>query len=114
MNSDPPAAEPWLAAEANGAVRKQAPATQRNRDAIAAVLRDILPRDGLVLEIASGSGEHAVHFAALFPGLTWQPERPQSARAGVDRGVAPPCRIRECPSTIAARRGGTRMAHRGR
>ena len=76
MNSDPPAAEPWLAAEADGAVRKQAPATQRNRDAIAAVLRDILPRDGLVLEIASGSGEHAVHFAALFPGLTWQPSDP--------------------------------------
>jgi hypothetical protein len=56
--------------------RKHAPATQRNRDVIASVLINVLPRDGLVLELASGSGEHAVHFASLFPGLTWQPSDP--------------------------------------
>ena len=53
------------------------PATQRNRDAILDVLRGALPRTGLVLEIASGSGEHIVHFAQAFPGLTFQPSDPE-------------------------------------
>ena len=56
--------------------RRFAPATQRNRDPILDVLRDVLPREGRVLEIASGSGEHAVHFAQAFPGLTFQPTDP--------------------------------------
>jgi hypothetical protein len=56
--------------------RLQYPATQRNRDAILDVLRDILPSSGLVLEIASGSGEHAVHFAGALPALTFQPSDP--------------------------------------
>lgn len=76
MTVDPPAAEPWLASEAGGGPRKQSPSVQRNRDVIASVLRDVLPRDGLVLEVASGSGEHVVHFASLFPRLTWQPSDP--------------------------------------
>lgn len=67
---------PWLAGEAGRAARRHAPATARNRDAIAAVLRDILPDAGQVLELASGSGEHVVHFAGLFPALTWQPSDP--------------------------------------
>ena len=54
-------------------MKKHAPATLRNREPIAAVLREELPGRGLVLEIASGSGEHALHFAPLFPGLRWQP-----------------------------------------
>jgi len=53
-----------------------APATQRNRDAILAVLREALPPAGLVLEVASGSGEHVVHFARALPGLTFQPSDP--------------------------------------
>jgi SAM-dependent methyltransferase len=53
--------------------KRFAPATQRNRDPIVAVLRDVLPEAGRVLEIASGTGEHVVHFAAYFPQLTWQP-----------------------------------------
>jgi hypothetical protein len=53
--------------------RRSAPAALRNRDPIAAVLRDWLPPAGLVLEIASGTGEHAVHFAQAFPELQWQP-----------------------------------------
>jgi SAM-dependent methyltransferase len=45
----------------------------RNRDPILAVLRRVLPASGTVLEIASGTGEHAVHFAAGLAHLTWQP-----------------------------------------
>ncbi|MDR7104029.1 DUF938 domain-containing protein [Croceicoccus sp. BE223] len=56
-----------------GEGRQHAPATLRNRDAIAAVLSGVLPGSGTVLEIASGTGEHAVHFARLFPHLSWQP-----------------------------------------
>lgn len=60
-------------------MRRRAPATQRNRDPIAAVLREELPAAGLVLEIASGTGEHACHFAGLFPALEWQPSDPDPA-----------------------------------
>jgi SAM-dependent methyltransferase len=50
-----------------------APSVARNRDPILAVLRRVLPPTGTVLEIASGTGEHAVHFAAALPRLRWQP-----------------------------------------
>src|SRR6267378_2091712 len=53
-----------------------APAVARNRDPILAVLRDVLPAAGTVLEIASGTGEHAVHFASALPHLVWQPTDP--------------------------------------
>ena len=53
--------------------RRSAPAALRNREFIAEVLADWLPASGLVLELASGSGEHVVHFAGRFPALTWQP-----------------------------------------
>jgi hypothetical protein len=59
-------------APASGA-RRSAPAALRNREPIAEVLRKWLPGSGLVLEIASGSGEHVVHFAGEFPLLEWQP-----------------------------------------
>lgn len=50
-----------------------APATQRNREPILAVLQRVLPTTGIVLEVASGSGEHVVFFAEKFPQLVWQP-----------------------------------------
>ena len=53
--------------------RRSAPAALRNREPIAEVLREWLPKTGLVLEIASGTGEHAVYFAEQFPQLEWQP-----------------------------------------
>lgn len=64
--------------------RRFAPATERNRDAILAVLREELPPRGLVLEIASGTGEHMMHFARALPDLDWQPSDPDAdARASI-------------------------------
>ena len=61
------------------------PAAARNREPILDVLRRVLPRSGLVLEIASGTGEHAVHFAGALPGLTWQPSDPdETARRSIE------------------------------
>ena len=62
--------------EAGAEVKRHAPATERNRDVIAQTLARVLPAEGLVLEVASGTGEHAVHFAKMFPALTWQPSDP--------------------------------------
>ena len=45
----------------------------RNRDFILGILRDVLPTKGVILEIASGSGEHIVHFARHLPNLVFQP-----------------------------------------
>jgi hypothetical protein len=56
-----------------GGVRRSAPAALRNREPIAEVLAGWLPTSGLVLELASGTGEHAVFFAERFPNLEWQP-----------------------------------------
>ena len=53
--------------------RRSAPAAIRNREPIAEVLAEWLPASGLVLEIASGTGEHAAYFAERFPSLEWQP-----------------------------------------
>ncbi|AMJ60447.1 DUF938 domain-containing protein [Bosea sp. PAMC 26642] len=53
-----------------------APAATRNRDAILPILRAVLPATGLVLEVASGSGEHIVHLAQALPALTFQPSDP--------------------------------------
>ena len=57
--------------------RQFAPATLRNRDFILDVLRDVLPTTGDILEVASGSGEHIVHFARNLPALVFQPSDPE-------------------------------------
>jgi hypothetical protein len=56
--------------------KQHAPATLRNREPIAEVLARELPASGSVLEIAAGTGEHAVFFAERFPGLAWQATDP--------------------------------------
>jgi SAM-dependent methyltransferase len=71
-------------------VRRYAPATVRNRGPIIEVLKRHLPSQGIVLEIASGSGEHITHFAAGLAGgtLQFQPSDPDaSARASIDAWV---------------------------
>ena len=68
--------------------RLSSPSALRNRGPIFNLLRDVLPQSGKVLEIASGSGEHIIHFAALLPGLTWQPSDPSpQARASIEEWV---------------------------
>jgi hypothetical protein len=64
--------------------RRSAPAALRNREPIADVLGAWLPSSGLVLEVASGTGEHAVHFAERFPALEWQPsDRDEAALSSI-------------------------------
>lgn len=78
-------------------MKQHAPATQRNREPIADVLAEELPESGRVLEIAAGTGEHAVFFAARFPMLEWVPSDPSE----------------EAVASIAAHRGdypGTNLA----
>lgn len=60
------------------------PSALRNREPIWNVLQTILPENGTMLEIASGSGEHAIHYAARLPDLIWQPSDPSDkARASI-------------------------------
>lgn len=63
-------------------MKQHAPATLRNREAIAQMLAHELPGAGRVLEIASGTGEHAVFFARTFPALDWHPSDPSAEAFG--------------------------------
>ncbi len=74
------------------AVKQTSPSAMRNREPILAVLRNVLPERGTVLEIASGTGEHVLHFAAALPSLVFQPS---DASAAALESVA--AHLRETP-----------------
>ena len=79
------------------------PSAGRNRDAILDVLTRVLPMEGTVLEIASGSGQHISYFASNLPALRWQPSDPDAdvfpsiqawaRHEGVEERVSPPLNI---------------------
>ena len=71
-----PSFPPYNVGDLPAGVRRLAPAAARNVEPIGDVLADWLPPDGLVLEVASGTGEHALAFARRFPGIEWQPSDP--------------------------------------
>lgn len=88
-------------------MKRTAPATARNREPILAVLARVVPDGARVLEIASGTGEHAVFLAARLPVATWQPSDPDAdARASVEawrleagaERVLPPVALDVCAS----------------
>lgn len=79
----------WRIGESLDDGRWRAPAAERNRDPILAVLRRWLPERGTVLEIGSGTGQHVVHFARALPALDWQPSDPDARmRASIDAWIA--------------------------
>lgn len=84
------------------AMRLHSPACERNRDPILEVLRRVFPAEGLILEIASGTGMHAVHFGRGLPQVRWQPtDREEEHRASITawiedegvRNVLPPLHL---------------------
>jgi hypothetical protein len=99
-----PSFPPYNVGDLKGAGRRKAPAAARNVEPIGDVLQEWLPESGIVLEIASGTGEHALAFAKRFPHLDWQPSDPdplalQSIAAWREDG---PSNLRE-PVQIDAR-----------
>lgn len=81
---------------------QHSPAAERNQGPILAQLQALLPPAGAALEIASGTGQHAAHFAAALPGWSWQPTDLQDthfdsitgwARQAGARNVLPPVRL---------------------
>lgn len=73
----PPTAS-FATAKAGG--KLSAPSAVRNKEAIVRAITRYMPARGKALEIASGTGEHVVHFAAAFPGLIWQPTDVEATR----------------------------------
>ena len=73
-----PSLPPYTMGDLGAGVKRKAPAAARNREHIEAVLRDWLPAKGTVLEVSSGTGEHALAFARTFPNLDWQPSDPDA------------------------------------
>lgn len=83
--------------------RREAPAVARNRAAILDTLRPVLPPQGLLLEVASGTGEHCAYLAAALPTLDFQPTEPEpDGRASIDAWCAGLANVRPALSLDAA------------
>ena len=99
-----PSFPPYNVGDLGKGIRRQAPAAARNVGPIGDVLAEWLPPQGVVLEIASGTGEHALAFARRFSDLDWQPSDPDpealsSIAAWQAEGPAnllPPLRLDVC------------------
>lgn len=96
------------------AARLASPSAARNKDVIAAALAEILPQNAHVLEIASGTGEHALACVSARPDLTWTPSEPDGdSRASVDAWAQDaPGRINPCQN-ISTTQGGWADAQAG-
>ena len=68
--------------DARPSLRQTSPAAERNRGPILQALQGLLPAQGQMLEIAAGTGQHAVHFAAGLPSWQWQPTDPDAGALG--------------------------------
>jgi SAM-dependent methyltransferase len=72
-----------------GDARQISPSAARNCEPIREVLTRVLPKKGIVLEIGSGTGEHAICFAKAFPKLVWLPSDPDAtSRASIEAWIA--------------------------
>jgi hypothetical protein len=99
-----PSFPPYNVGDLGTGARRQAPAAARNVGPISDVLANWLPSNGLVLEIASGTGEHALAFAQRFANLDWQPSDPDPEalssiaawQTGGPRNLMPPLRLDVC------------------
>src|SRR4051812_47526529 len=78
----------WNRGSRDADKKLSSPSAERNKGPILEVLARVLPRSGLVLEVASGTGQHVVHFAQALTTLTWQPSDPDAElRASIDLRV---------------------------
>lgn len=107
--------EPHSHAIAAGGGKLVAPSAARNVGPIGDLLSDVAPGSGTALELASGTGQHIVAFAARLPGLHWQPSEPSAERRAsisahvADSGlsnIAPPVDLDATEPGWGARHGG--------
>jgi hypothetical protein len=104
-----PSFPPYNIGDLGQSVKRRAPAAARNVGPIGDVLADWLPETGLVLEIASGTGEHALAFARRFAHLEWQPTDPDpdaltsiaAWQVGGPANLRPPVQLDVCSADWA-------------
>jgi len=87
-------------AKAREGAKLHAPAAGRNADAISALLAEVAPKSGTALELASGTGQHVIQFAAACPGLHWHPTEVDTARiASINAYAADAAHDTNAPAT---------------